>query len=688
MGWSRQVSNEDTDARRVRFYGVHDLATGWHIPRVVELVERFDPRSAPTSTVEILELHNVQQYLTHGFLPSTYTADERLLAEAQIPRIRSAVARHFSAIDNTNFAALVTGISHDYHTDLLDLLGQYRAFDRCDGATALPALGATGVHLGELLRNKRLVLAYDAELREELCASPRGAEHLIRKYLQDDVREDIHLPSSLTSVEARELLENYIDSEDANPNYVGLIATAKENQQIGIDAKLKLRAKRRSDAIAAKVFEENNGWRSGCTVRVSTTQSEPVEFELDTSDGLVCRYTYASWWLEGCLDNPSILNNFQHLFEFVDRQALLTLPSYPANLGVMERLMGTTGKSEYKTGAAFRAADMSSLLQTRLYRDFLQAKGIDLEQVIAWFFEEYLLEEFGAASFSFTPSVSGTPYLQRVRHLFAEMESVAHQFALFVKDGELDRDLLAMGSEQVRYREVPSFLEGKYVYPTGSEEISSILHLLFSDQTILTYIDGSVRADDVTQLLLNNEVRYDDFEDYQKRGVDHLIALGVLEDTGTRVQLVSLEQAIILRALFDTQAASYYHLSDAGQAQADAMVAKGWAVRRSSLLTDAEGRYFNYFLNGRDSSNGPALRNKYLHGSQANADGENAHFSTYVTALRLTLALVIKMNDDFCLSANKRARMRLPDRGSPAPPADNEDQGMDATRLRTDRPLA
>lgn len=86
------------------------------------------------------------------------------------------------------------------------------------------------------------------------------------------------------------------------------------------------------------------------------------------------------------------------------------------------------------------------------------------------------------------------------------------------------------------------------------------------------------------------------------------------------------------------------------------MVARGWAVRRSSLLTEAEGKYFNYFLNSLDFSNGPALRNKYLHGAQANAYGEDAHFQAYLTALRLTVALVIKINDDLALAAGEKPR--------------------------------
>ena len=67
--------------------------------------------------------------------------------------------------------------------------------------------------------------------------------------------------------------------------------------------------------------------------------------------------------------------------EFTDRHVLLVLPSYPANLGVFERFMTTTGSADYQIGAAFRAIDMSTLLQTRLYHHYLGTKDIDLEDL-------------------------------------------------------------------------------------------------------------------------------------------------------------------------------------------------------------------------------------------------------------------------------------------------------------------
>lgn len=643
---------EDAAALRVRFYGANDLATRWHIRRVAELTERFDPQNVSTSTEDVLELHNVQQYLEHDFFPNGYSEDKRNKAKARVPQIRSAVARFFSAITKAEFAAVVMDVGHEYHGDLLDLLGRYKAFERCGSATVLPALAKAGVTLGDLLANKKLVHAYDTDIRNELRASCDGAEHLVRKYLWDEVREEIYLPPSFTPADARELLEAYVASEDANPNYVRLIATAAENPQAGIDAKLKLHAKRRGDEITATFFAENSGIRTGCDVAISWNQDELVKSELGASD-LISRYTYSGRWLEESSDNCGILNNFQHLFDFVNHQVLLVLPSYPAHLRVMERLIGTTGITNYKIGTAFRAIDMLTLLQTRIYLHFLESMNIDFERVIAWFFEEYLVTDFEAENFSFTPSDNGASYLQKVRHLFAEMESIAGQFTLFAKYGEVDRDLLTMGSDQVRYKEIPSLLEGKYVYSSDGKEIVGILHLLFSDQSTLNYIDGNLIAHDAASLILENRVTYDDFRDHQKPSIDHLIERGILEDTGTRIEFASMERFAILKALFTTQAASYYHLSEAGRTEADAMITKGWATRRSSLLTAAEAQYFNYFLNGVDFSNGPQLRNKYLHGAQDNGDSEDLHFRTYIIALRLTVALVIKINDDFCLAASE-----------------------------------
>ncbi|WP_344203347.1 hypothetical protein [Kocuria salsicia] len=108
----------------------------------------------------------------------------------------------------------------------------------------------------------------------------------------------------------------------------------------------------------------------------------------------------------------------------------------------------------------------------------------------------------------------------------------------------------------------------------------------------------------------------------------------------------------MLTELWECEVTSCLHHSAADQKAIDEMVSAGWLAHRSTLLSAAEVSYFNYFLNDKEFSNGPSLRNRYLHGSQADGDDDRVHRHTYLTALRLLVALVIKINDDFCLTDN------------------------------------
>ncbi|WP_211223155.1 hypothetical protein [Propionicicella superfundia] len=217
------MTEAEVEQRRVRFYGVHDLAAGVFVPRAAELAAGFDSGVELTSVMDALELHNVQKYLEHGLLPISYSEEEAEQLVEQVPKIRSAVARYFASVDNENVAILVAEVSYEFHGDLLALLGQHKVFERCSSSATIPALKAARVHLSEMLTNRSLVSAYDEELRDELLAEPRNAEILARKYLEKDEKAKVYLPGSFTSKDARDLMERYIDDDDANSNYLRLI---------------------------------------------------------------------------------------------------------------------------------------------------------------------------------------------------------------------------------------------------------------------------------------------------------------------------------------------------------------------------------------------------------------------------------------------------------------------------------
>lgn len=628
---------------RLRFYGLEDYGTYFQVDRAFQILTDFDQSRSDYSVNDIVEFYHSTIFARHSLLPISLSSSDQANVASQTPRIHRRVAEFFRGINDANFATRISDVNYQYRSTALDLLARNEAFKHCSASAVLAGLTAAGFSQHDLLGNKPLVQAYDHDIRALMLAHPSSAEEPINKLLQTPTNDPIHLPKSLTPADIRSMLDSYIDYENANPNYIRLIASARVDAATGVDARMKLKAKRKHDDFTKTFFSTNTGFRTGCEVSISEHQVEAVAASLD---GLVGKYSYSQSWLEGCTDQPTILNNFIYLFEFANTHMLLELPSYPTHIGAIEGLMLASGTNSYRIGGAFRLKDCASFLQTAMYDKFLRNQGIELEEVISWFFAEYLGTEFGAENLRYRASSPMASFLEKSRHLFSEMESVLKQYKLYVENGELDRDLLSMSSGALRYGDVPSLIPDKYVVVTEDPGIQSILHMLFSDQSRLCYINEDLKAADFSQLIVQNEVSYETFAEYQRGNIDWLLDHGVLNSVDGRICFVDDNQVRVLQMLWTYEAVNYRRFSNVVRLVIDTMVAKGWLRYESSLFTKSEAGYFNYLLNQSEYSDGPDLRNRYLHGSQVDGDDDKTHFQTYIIALRLIIAIVIKINDD------------------------------------------
>lgn len=643
--------NQSGTERKLKFYGLSDHGTFFEVKRVMENLDNFDENKTNYTLTEIIELHNVLQFVEHGVFTTDSTEERRTFYKSLSPKINKAVSLFFNALDESSVASVITEVDYNYRQDLILLLTKHKVHERVSAQVLLPVLVKSGVSISDILESKDMVKAYDQDIRSLIMSAPQNAEQIIYKYLEVKDRREVYLPVSLVPQDFNDLLNSYIDSDDSNLNYLKLIADSRDNAIAGIDAKLRLKAKRKHDVLTEEFFKDNaNGMSYGCEVSISGEQEEPF---LITKDGLIHKYSYSKKWLEQNSEPDQVINNFTNLFGFVREGAVLNMPSYSSELGVFERFMGVRGRDFYVTGIAFESKKLCALSHIALYERFLQSNDNSLENVITWFFDDYLNSQFTASGFRYIPSTKTSTYLEKSRHVFAEMESVIKQFSLYVENNEVDKDLLAITSDQIRYHDISSLVQDKYAYATDNDEIKTVQFLLFSDQSGLGYINSTIQGTNLFELLATHEVRYNDFHDHEKPRIDRLISLGILKMNVDLVKFRSENQITVLKNLFDVEALSYYHHSPEMRSEIDSMLDKGWLTRRTSLLTESEASYFNYFLNQQEFSNGYDLRNKYLHGSQADRDNENAHYTTYMITLKLMMALVIKINDDFLLKIIK-----------------------------------
>lgn len=281
------------------------------------------------------------------------------------------------------------------------------------------------------------------------------------------------------------------------------------------------------------------------------------------------------------------------------------------------------------------------------YRDELQRLHIQLEDIIQWFFEVYLKEEFGAEGFTYTPPSLGTTYIEKCKLLASATDGVLKQYRLFSEDGKVDRELLEMSSEHVIFRNVPSFIGNKYAY-ANSVEIRREMDLLFTDQSILHYTEKTGSDyQTLPHMLQSVEMHQEDFAHYQKDAINWLIERGSVQ-IGDNGQLqINKARVVLLGDLYyhEVICPSYYNGSYLQQLES--LVQTQEICYESTLFSRPEQDYLNYILNRSNFSNGLDLRNKYIHDT-CPLD-ENMQTRDYMELLKIMILTIIKINEEFCL---------------------------------------
>lgn len=647
-----EVMEDSTASERLKFYGPQDLANAWTAEEAVALIRERSAESYIGSLDDALEIHNALAFEEHGIFPNALTQDERGDLAVAARKLRGQIATFFSEIDTSNLDACLTGFGYEYAEDLLALVSRHDVAKKVGGQTLFDALLRARMPLAVMLSNRQFVKQHDRRLRDALLADPRNGELLVGSRLVRDPSSSYVLPTSFSGAEWQQLLSAYIDSESPHPNHLEAIAQAHDNENLGITPKIRLQAKKRCDALMQELFADGKNVlvKNGYGVKIDPEQREPVSDQIEHEEGETTHIrSLSEKYLLSTMEPKRVLTNFASLVGYMDRSGLLTMPSFPEQIGAIQRLF-VSGKDTYPKGQMFKYLDSLTLLGTHAYIEFLRRNRVEVEEVVAWFFREHLANDFGAENFYYTPSSPNSSFLERCRHIGAEMESVVRQFTLYCDEGGLDLDLLRMTSAPRPWRQIPSLVDRKYLERCQNGDCDRALHLLFSDQSRLTYVYQSLRSRSFTELVTQNRLLYEDLHHFQKDPVDWLISEGLVAVVDDVVEFANPTVILVLSDVNEHEAAAFGHYGPDESTAGLALVDKGWLKFSATLLTSAEASYFNYMLNRSEFSDGPDLRNRYSHGTNADPNDFAAHRTAYVQFIRLLVALTLKIRDDFEVS--------------------------------------
>lgn len=472
--------------------------------------------------------------------------------------------------------------------------------------------------------------------------SEQTPELIAHNFLEAGEKIRYYFPKELLPSEYEGILKKYVESENPNPNYLHLIMIHNSTKECPISDKLKLSAKK----AYHKYWENNQASGTGIGYGVELSFGDVPDVVSYEKDGYTIKYTYDIKWLEENLDYPTILNNFKFLFEYFDMFWRCTFVAVESEMGVFEKDIGLKGKKEYIKGTSFNMCNMTSTLQMNAYYNFLQKNNISLELVIKWFFEVYLKEEFGAGGFVYNPSKNDASWLDKCRNIASEMDGVLKQYRMYVEDGQIDRELLEMSSEHIVLSMVPSFLENKYAY-AESTDIHHQMHLLFSDQSTITYTEKTKSSyNSFCLLIMSEEMRRSDFFEYQLPAIDWLIEKNVVYVDDNEVLRLNRKYIVILADMYkhDVACVQYYgkyktiltEMKDSNDIRME-----------STLFSVPETNYLNYMLNRSEYSNGKDLRNKYIHSTYPME--EDVQMQDYMDLLKIMIIIIGKVNEEFLL---------------------------------------
>lgn len=634
---------------RIQYFSTYDMSISYYLQNAEEIIERYHKGWRPEDVNDVIELYNIWLFVDNGIYMKSWSED--MLNE--IRGYKDNVIPFFSNLDETTWVTVYKQIDFSYRDDFWEIIDRFNIKSFVNKATLEEAFSENSNDLRYLLQRERLVRKYDKIVASMLKDNEHTAEWMLSEFVEDDKfgsHEHIYFPASLTLQEREDIISKYLDLPEPNLNYVRLILVAKRDSNLRLSDDVVLKAKTVERTLNNKYLNESNTVRFKYSVRISEEANKPltwVEYD-EEGDAVHC---YSKSIMLGFKD-ADLLHYCRYGFEYLTDNGMVDLVSKLSDSGVFERTMGLTGKYSYTTNMVFRYKEAISMLQIEALQNVLESDNRNLEAAIKDFYETYLKEKYGYPSTILSLPDSSADWVSKCRIIAPEIDAVAKRYNLFAKRGVVDEDLLQISSDTVRVSSVVSCNPIKYYTIKGKPGgLFRLFHLLFSDQSLLSFVEPfkDNHYGSFFQMLVEQDgnILYENYALYQRGDIDYLIEEGYLSKNDKGCLCVEKKMEIgLLKQLYEYHSCPVLAYGAYGKELLQEMADRGWLEEDNHLLSIEERNYFDYYMYNTPYTNGPALRNRYLHGNSGSPTQDYKHRSAYNRLLILLILELLKIEDD------------------------------------------
>lgn len=598
---------------------------------------------------DAIEYYEIKKYFDDEITSPQWSFDDKKRYKEKSLKLFSLSMKFFNSLTDDNILDAYNTIDILYRESFWEMFNKCKLYKQISDTAFKTIIESENCHPFLFLPYKDIVNKYDCTIGEYLINSVYGAGVIIHSYEQDFSNiEKINLPKSITGEKIVSCINNFIKSEHPNLNDLMSIFMMQESKNFPINDSIRLSAKRRYNEEIKKLFANSKGFEYG--FELSFVENIDKIYRL-SKEGNISKIEYNLQYLQDTLENPDILNNFIYVFEFVDFQMRCLAVSSKHGGSIFERLTMQDTLKDYIADSTFNFINELANAQIMAYYEFLKRKNIRLENVIEWFFTKYLQEEFQVPEMKISLPSENSTYYEKCCLIIPAFDSIIKQFSFFVKDGKIDFELVGMSTKPIKFENIPSLIERKYVC-AGNEECDKLSYLLFSDQCLLSYNRkvSNKEYDSFIDLITKENIKYEDFEKFQQNQLDTLIDKKIIKISENGFLIISDKLMVnILKQIYYREVINKYDTQKPYHKRIEDLTNEGLLKEYSSLLSIPEINYFNYLLNRSEYRNGLEIRNRYIHGNQQVLADEKIDKTNYMILLRIFIILIIKINDEFCI---------------------------------------
>lgn len=627
-------------------YNKYSVLHQYHMfQRAVPILDSFDA-SNNYDLNQVIELSNIVQIVRSVECPTNISPEKFNEYRKETDAISRFVSSYFQQLDLSDVESIFQSIWAYYPLDMLELLDHFDLLKKIPDSSVQNLLNKKLVSLIHILNCKKWVKKYNQVITDCMMKNKDAAEIIIKYYLVKDSREreDVTFPKALTEEKKISILNYYVnDAFEADSDYLELIENAPIIQGLDIDDKLRLKAKKAKEKSLEKYFEENGYVPYACTAVFQETDEDKEESYNEKDRHAY--FIYSKKWIREHLDFPTLLNNFIFLLDFFD----LELRSKFAlrKKSIIDEFLGEIeGIKHYPINTRFKNSQMICHEVLSEYVNELGYYGISVEDLIDYFFKEYLKENFDISDFEFKKPSKTASLDERIKLLFVEIDNLLKQLKYYREDGCIDEDLMSISSKPVGIGELKSFQEQKYAYAKG-KDLKEEMRLLFKFCLMFGVNFAWKNHNPLVQIIVKDHLFITDLAKPAQERINWLIERGSLCLRADGSLGLNVVRCNLLYDLYEKEVVCFAHQPVEAKEILEKLKNADEIDVDDTLFSRQEINYFNFVMNKKEFSNGMDLRNAFLHGSFRGTEQDLQH--AYIEALKILIMIVVKANEEFCL---------------------------------------